>query len=262
MKYWKEDGLSIGIKDEEELKFMRESGRILGEILATLEKMIEPGISGLDLDAKAAEMMKKYQVEPSFKGYQGFPNVICSNINDQVVHGIPTDRKLNEGDIITIDCGVIVEGFHSDSAITRGVGQISPELQKLIKTGEKALEKGINKAGPNVRVGQISAVIEDTVIKEGYSIVHELVGHGIGQKLHEDPPVPNHREKSLGPMLQPGMTIAIEPIICMGNSRLKLLRDGWTYVTEDGSMAVQAEHTIAITQKGAEILTKRPSSTP
>ncbi|MEZ4087269.1 MAG: type I methionyl aminopeptidase [Candidatus Gracilibacteria bacterium] len=259
MRYWEENGLRIGIKNEEEMAHMRESGRILGIILAEIEQMIAPGITGLDIDAKAVSIMEKFNVKASFKGYQGFPNVACININNQVVHGIPTDRVLQEGDIITVDCGVIYKGFHSDSAISVGVGNISPEAQKLISTAEKALKKGIETAKAGIRVGKISEIIEKTIVKNGFSVVHDLIGHGIGTELHEDPPVPNFKDSDPGPLLQPGMTIAIEPIITAGRPEITLEKDNWTYITSDGSLATQVEHTIAITEKGVEILTKRPT---
>ncbi|MCA9374245.1 type I methionyl aminopeptidase [Candidatus Peregrinibacteria bacterium] len=259
MRYWEENGLRIGIKNEEEMAHMRESGRILGIILAEIEQMIAPGITGLDIDAKAVSIMEKFNVKASFKGYQGFPNVACININNQVVHGIPTDRVLQEGDIITVDCGVVYKGFHSDSAISVGVGNISPEAQKLISTAEKALKKGIETAKAGIRVGKISEIIEKTIVKNGFSVVHDLIGHGIGTELHEDPPVPNFKDSDPGPLLQPGMTIAIEPIITAGRPEITLEKDNWTYITSDGSLATQVEHTIAITEKGVEILTKRPT---
>lgn len=258
MKYWQEDGLKVGIKDKEEMSAMRESGRILGIILAEIEQMIAPGVNCLEIDQKASDMMKEFNVIPSFKGYQGFPNTACININDEVVHGIPKDRVLRDGDIITVDCGVIYDGFHSDSAISVGVGTISSEAQKLITVVEKALKKGIEAAKAGVRVHAISGAIEDVIKKSGFSIVRDLVGHGIGHDLHEDPAVPNFRDSDHGPLLQAGMTIAIEPIITAGSPEIVLGSDDWTYTTKDGSLATQVEHTIAITEKGCEILTKRP----
>ncbi|MFA5829279.1 MAG: type I methionyl aminopeptidase [Candidatus Gracilibacteria bacterium] len=257
MKIWKEGNLRIGIKDSQEIQAMREGGKILGIILHELEQMVVPGITLLELDKKAAEMMANHHVKPSFLGYYGFPNVLCINVNDVVVHGIPDKTELHEGDIVTIDCGVIHKDFQTDSAIQKGVGKITPELTKFLNTAQKALDKAIETAKPGIRIRTISGVIQDIVEKNGYSVVRDLVGHGIGHKMHEDPPVPNFRDEA-GPMLQTGMTIAIEPIICMGNRKVKTLRDGWTMVSADGSYATQVEHTIAITQKGAEILTKRP----
>jgi len=258
MKIWREGHMKIGIKDENELKLMRESGRILGLILHELGKHIQPGITGLDLDAIAEKMMKDYGVLPSFKGYKGFPNVTCINVNEQVVHGIPSNIPFKNGDKVTVDCGVIYQKFHSDSAITKVAGTANHEVAKLINTAEKALKKAIETAKPGIRIRTISGVIQDIIEKNGYSVVHDLIGHGIGLNMHEDPQVPNFRDSDPGPILQPGMTIAIEPIFTMGKSDVKTLKDGWTIVTVDGSWAVQVEHTIAITSKGCEILTKRP----
>jgi len=253
--------MKIGIKDSDEIKSMREGGKILGLILHELGQHLRPGMTGMDLDAMAEKIMQDYGVLPSFKGFRGYSYVTCININDQVVHGIPTVREFKEGDIVTIDCGVIHNGFHTDSAITKGVGTISSDLAKLIHTAEKALNKAIQTARPGIRIREISGVIQDIIEKNGYSIVHDLIGHGIGTHLHEDPQVPNFRDQDPGPILQPGMTIAIEPIFTMGRSQVKTLRDGWTIITVDGSAAVQVEHTIAITNKGCEVLTKRPDET-
>lgn len=258
MQYWKEGGFVIGLKNKEELQAMREGGKILGQILVQLQQLAQPGITCLELNAKAEELMRKYGVLPSFKGYNGFPAVICTNVNDQVVHGIPTNYTLRDGDLLTIDAGVIHKDFHTDSAVSFGVGVgLSTVGQKLIKTAEKALAKAIEKARPGIRVGQLSAVIQDTVEREGFTVVRELIGHGIGHHLHEDPEVPNFRDGNPGALLQPGMTIAIEPIITAGRKELKLLDDDWTYITKDKSLAAQVEHTIAITDKGAEVLTAR-----
>ena len=258
MQIWREGKMRIGIKDKNELKLMRESGRILGLILHEIKPFIVEGATGLEIDAKAEALMKKYRVDSNFKGYHGFPNVCCVNINDQVVHGIPTDIPFKNGDIVTVDCGVIYKGFHSDSAIQVAVGNVPEEVEKFLATAEKALQKAIKTARAGIRVGEISGVIEDIVEEKGYGIVRDLIGHGIGTSMHEDPPVPNFRDRDAGPILQVGMTIAIEPIITMGKPIIKLAPDEWTYTTADGSLATQVEHTIAITEKGAEILTKRP----
>lgn len=262
MQIWKEGRLKIGIKNKEEIAIMREGGKILGHILYELEQMIAPGVTPIDLDKRAEEMMKAYNVIPSFKGYGSpkFPNVICSNVNNQVVHGIPDNTPLKEGDIITVDCGVYHKGFHTDSAFAKGVGKIPSEVEKFLKTAEKALQKAIEAARPGVRIRAISGVIQDIVEKNGYAVIEELVGHGIGHEMHEDPNVPNFRDEDIGPILQTGMTIAIEPIISMGSPKIKTLKDKWTIVTADNSLATQVEHTIAITEKGAEILTKRSNS--
>jgi methionyl aminopeptidase len=258
VKIWREGKLRIGIKDKEDIKAMRECGKILGMILHEVGKMAKEGVTTLELDQHAEKMMKEMNVLPSFKGYHGYPNVICANVNEQVVHGIPTNYKLKDGDIVTIDCGVIHKKFHTDSAITVGVGTISEDAQRLMDTAEKALKKAIETARPGIRVHEISGVIQDIVEKQGFGVVRDLVGHGIGYEMHEDPQVPNFRDKDKGPILQAGMTIAIEPIITMKKPDVKLLKDGWTFVTKDGSLSVQVEHTIVITEKGAETLTTRP----
>lgn len=259
MQIWREGAMKIGIKDTNEIKAMREGGRILGLILHELGLQIRPGMTGLELDQLAEKMMAEHAVLPSFKGYKGYRHVTCININDQVVHGIPSARPFEEGDIVTVDCGVIHEKLHTDSAITKPVGTVKPELTKLMATAEKALQKAIETARPGIRVREISGIIQDIVEKNGYSVVRDLIGHGIGYNLHEDPQVPNYRDRDPGPILQPGMTIAIEPIFNMGSHKVKTLPDGWTIVTVDGSPAVQVEHTIAITAKGCEVLTQRPA---
>jgi methionyl aminopeptidase len=260
MRTWKEGKLSIGIKNNHEIQLMREGGKILGLVLYDLEQMIKPGITGMVLENQAAELMKKYKVEPSFLGYHGFPNILCISVNQQVVHGIPNDHYIfQDGDLVTVDCGVLHEGFHTDSAISKTAGKSNSDVERFMNAAEKALAKAIETAKPGIRVKVISGIIQDIVEKNGYSIVKDLCGHGIGQKIHEDPAVPNFRENNPGPILQPGMTIAIEPIISMGNPEVKVLKDGWTFVTCDNSLATQVEHTIAITEKGCEILTKRPN---
>lgn len=258
MRFWRENGLKISIKDEKELAFMKEGGKVLGQILYELGGMSKPGVLTEEINENAEKLMKKYNVEPSFKGYQGFPATVCVCANEQVVHGIPGQYELKDGDIVSIDCGVYHKGLHTDSAVTIAVGKIDEKTAKFMATAEKALKKAIQTAGPGVRIRTISGVIEDTVEKQGYSIIHDLTGHGIGENVHEDPIVPNFRDSDTGPMLQPGMTIAIEPIFSMGKPEIKLLRDGWTYVTVDRSLSIQVEHTIAITEKGTQILTARP----
>jgi methionyl aminopeptidase len=259
MKLWKEGRMKIYIKDKEEIQAMREGGKILGIVLAELEKMIAPGITTIELDTKAEALIREHGGVPSFKGYRGFRHTLCTSINEQVVHGIPGPVKLKEGDILTVDCGVLYKGFHTDSAITKGVGEIDDLKRKFINTCGKALQKAIEAARPGIRVKQLSKIIQETIEKEGYSAIRDMVGHGVGQYLHEDPCVYNFVNNEPSPILQPGMTLAIEPIISMGDYHIKTLRDGWTTVTVDGSLAAQIEHTIVITEKGAEILTKRPN---
>ena len=258
MRLWKEKKLRIFLKDPEEIRLMRESGKILGLVLSKLEDKIAPGIFTEELDKIAEEIIAQNGAKAAFKGYNGFPKTICCCINEEIVHGIPCKRQLKEGDIVTIDCGVIYKDFYSDSAITRGVGKISEEAEKLIMTSEKALKKAIEIARPGIRIIDIGQIIEKTVAKNGFSIVKDLVGHGIGKKLHEDPQIPNFEDKlDPGPILQPGMTLAIEPIISAGSGEAILAKDQWTYITKDGSLSAQTEHTIAITENGCLVLTKR-----
>jgi methionyl aminopeptidase len=237
---------------------MRESGKILGYVLSELEHAITPGIKTIELDQIAERLIKEKGGIPTFKGYRGFPGSICICINEEVVHGIPGNRVIQTGDIVTIDCGVTFNSFITDSAITVGVGPIEPAQQKLINTTQKALDNAIKTAKAGIRTTELSKIIEKTVRKQGYGIVEDLSGHGVGKNLHEDPLILNFYDGEPGPILQPGMTIAIEPIISMNSSKTKTLSDKWTIVTKDNSLAVQIEHTIAITEKGAEILTIRP----
>ncbi len=259
MRIWKEGKLRITIKTPEEIGVMREGGRMLGAILSDLCGFIRPGMTTAEINTRSEKLLQEYGVKPSFKGYGGFPAAICVSINDEVVHGIPGRRVIMDGDMVTLDFGVLHKGFHTDSAITIGVGKIDDEKMTFIATAEKALKNAIEKAGPGMRIRQLSRVIQDTVEKKGYSVVRDLVGHGIGTNVHEDPMVPNFVDEDPGPMLQEGMTIAIEPIITMGGPDVKVKKDGWTYVTADGSLATHTEHTIAITKNGCEILTGRPN---
>ena len=260
MKVEKYHNTKIFIKEGAEIEAMRTSGKILGMILFELEKLIVPGITTLELDKEAHKMMIAHKVKPSFLGFCGFPGVLCSSINEQVVHGIPGNYKIKDGDIVTIDCGVIYNDFHSDSAITKAVGTVPSTTIDFLNTAELALSKAIQTARAGIRIHDISSVIQDTVEAKGYGVVRDLIGHGVGKQLHEEPPVPNFRDSDPGPVLKPGMTIAVEPIITMGDYEIKTLKDGWTCVTADGSLATQVEHTLLITEKGCEILTQRPKN--
>lgn len=237
---------------------MRESGKILGLVLAEMEHFVKAGISTRELDAFAEKIIRQHQAVPTFMGYQGFPASTCISINEEVVHGLPSARIIEEGDIVTIDCGVTFQGMITDSAITVGIGQINPAAQKLINTTYKALDKAIATARPGIRTTELSKIIEKTVLKQKLGIVEDLSGHGVGFELHEDPYIFNFYNGDPGPVIQPGMTFAIEPIITIGSPKTKTLSDKWTIITKDNSWAAQAEHTIAITEKGCEILTIRP----
>lgn len=240
---------------------MRQSGKILANVLSELETWVKPGQSTLEIDLKAEELIRSQGGEPAFKGYNGFSGTACICINEEVVHGVPAaDRIIEAGDLLTIDCGVTYQGMITDSAITIivGGGPVDPKVEKLLKTAQKALDKAIEVAKPGIRTTEMSKAIEKVIKKEGFGIVETLCGHGVGFEVHEDPYILNYYDGHPGPIMQPGMTFAIEPIITLGSNKTKLMKDGWTIVTKDGSLSVQVEHTIAITDKGAEILTKRP----
>lgn len=250
---------TIYIKSPEEIKTLREGGKILHEILHKTAALVKPGVSTGELNEYAEKLLKKRGVEGAFKGYHGFPTALCTSVNEACVHGIPSyEYFLKEGDVIGLDFGVLYEGLITDSAITVPVGQISPELEKLLKTTEKALYDGIAMAQVGNKVGAISAAIQKTVEQQGYSCARELIGHGVGYEVHEAPEVPNFGQKNEGAELRAGMVIAIEPIVNMGGWKIKLLKDGWTYVTADGSISAHFEHSLAITKDGPVVLTEGP----
>ena len=250
--------MAISIKTDKEIAIMREGGKFLAEVLAkTLEKAV-PGVSTYELDQFAENFIKQKGPIPSFKGYHGFPGTLCTCINEVIVHGIPKKNAiLQEGDLFTIDCGILYKGLHTDAARTKEIGKVSKEKSKLLKTAKIALTKAIDMSKPGNHVGDISKIIQETVESAGFHIIKDLTGHGIGKKLHEPPQILNHWDGSPGPMLKTGMTLAIEPISSTGTSKMKTLKDKWTLVTTDGSCAVQVENTILITPRGAEILTSQ-----
>lgn len=246
----------IQIKTAKEIELMRESGKILAHLLEEVCAKAQPGVSTWELDEFAESFIKKHHGLPAFKGYHGFPATLCTAIDEVVVHGIPKkDQILKDGDLFTVDCGVIYKGFYTDAARSIGIGEISTEKIQLLKTAKEALGKAIEIAKPGVRVNEIGTTIEKIIKKAGFHVIHDLTGHGIGRELHEDPLVPNYRDHNPGPILKPGMTLAIEPIFAVGTSKIKELSDHWTLVTIDGSTSVQEENTILITQNGNEILT-------
>jgi methionyl aminopeptidase len=246
----------IVLKSRKELDLMRQAGQIVYLTHQELKKVIEPGITTRELDRIAEKVIRGFDAFPSFKGYQGtFPGSICTSVNEELVHGIPSNRKLNDGDIITIDIGACYEGYHGDSAWTYPVGTISDEAKKLLEVTEYSLYKGIEQAKPGARIGDIGYAIQTVVENAGFSVVRELVGHGIGQDLHEEPSVPNYGLPGKGPRLRAGMAIAIEPMVIIGDRHVRTLDDDWTVVTKDGSLCAHFEHTIAITNEGYEILT-------
>ncbi len=248
--------MGIIIKSPREINLMRQAGRIVAQILGILVEAIKPGITTKKLDEIAEEEVKKYGAIPSFKGYRGFPASICTSVNEEVVHGIPGERVLKEGDIISLDFGAIYKGFHGDAAVTVGVGKISSEAERLIKTTQEALEAGIAAAREGAHLSDISAAIQFCAESNGFSPVREYVGHGIGREMHEAPQIPNFGPPGRGPVLKRGMTLALEPMLNAGDWHTKVLSDRWTVVTADGSLSAHFEHTIAITEGEAEILTK------
>ncbi len=246
----------IHLKSEREIQIMRKAGEITATILKEISEMIEPGVTTKELDAHAEMRCNELKVKPAFKGYHGFPACLCVSINNEVVHGIPSDkRKLNNGDIVSIDFGVIYNGYHGDTAITVPCGNISKEAQSLIEVTEQCLHAGIKKATIGNKLFDISFEIQKYVEDRGYSVVREFVGHGIGRNLHEDPQVPNFGPKGKGLDLKEGMVLAIEPMINAGSHSVRVLSDGWTAVTTDGKLSAHFEHTIAIRTNGPEILT-------
>jgi len=243
------------VKTEEEIELMRVSSRMVAQTLRLMSELIKPGITTRELDTAAEDFITTRGGVPSFKGYRGYPASICASVNSEVVHGIPGSRRLEEGDIISIDVGVFRDGFHGDGAATFGVGKISQAAAKLLKATRSALMAGIEKATAGNRIVDISRAIQETVEGSGYSVVTDLVGHGIGREMHEEPQVPNFVVPGSSPMLASGMTIAVEPMVNIGGSEVKIKGDGWTVVTKDGSLSAHFEHTIALTADGAEILT-------
>jgi methionyl aminopeptidase len=246
----------IVCKSESELELMREAGRIVAETHRLMAKAVQPGITTRELDQMAEDFIHSQDAIPSFKGYNGFPASICASVNEELVHGIPGQRTLEEGDIISIDIGACYRGYHGDSAWTYPVGLISDEAKKLLEVTERSLFAGLAEAKEGVRLYTISHAIQQCAEKEGFSIVREYVGHGIGSKMHEEPQIPNFGMPDRGPRLKKGMVLAIEPMVNIGERYVKTLADDWTVVTEDGSFCAHFEHTIAITAEGYEILTK------
>ncbi len=235
---------------------MRRAGRIVAEVLALLAEKIRPGITTAELDALAYRFIVKHDATPSFKGYRGFPASLCVSINEEVVHGIPGQRVLREGDIVSLDVGAIYRGYHGDAAITVGVGKIDEEARRLLEVTKGALAAGIAAARAGNRVGDISWAIQNYVESRGYGVVREYTGHGIGSQMHEDPQIPNFGQPRRGPLLRPGMTFALEPMVTIGDGRTRVLSDNWTVVTVDGQLSAHFEHTIAVTEDEPEILTR------
>ncbi|MEA4918941.1 type I methionyl aminopeptidase [Proteiniphilum sp.] len=244
----------IILKSDEEIEFMREANRLVGMTLGELSKHIRPGITTLQLDKIAEEFIRDHGAVPTFLGYGGFPNSICTSVNENVVHGIPNDRPLLEGDVISVDCGTKLRGFCGDSAYTFCVGEVSEEVKALLRTTKESLYKGIEQAKEGNRIGDIGSAVQTWCEKHGYSVVRELVGHGIGREMHEAPEVPNYGRRGIGPFIKNGMCIAIEPMINMGGKKVIFENDGWTVRTKDHKPSAHFEHTVAIRHGKADIL--------
>lgn len=247
--------MSIIIKSDREIALMRQAGRIVVKVLEVLISQVKPGIKTKELDAIAARETARWGGKPSFKGYCGFKASLCVSVNDEIVHGIPGERVLKEGDIVSLDFGVIFKGFQGDGAVTVGIGKISTEARKLIETTQGALKAGIMACYPGARLGDISAAIQHCAEASGYSVVREYTGHGIGRKMHEEPQIPNFGEANSGPVLKKGMTFALEPMVNAGGWQTRLSDDHWTVLTADGSLSAHFEHTIVITDGEPEVLT-------
>ena len=244
----------IYLKTDEEIELLRESNLLVGQTLGELAKWVAPGITTLKLDKIAEEFIRDHQGVPGFLGYGGFPNTLCVSVNDQIVHGIPSNYELKDGDIVSIDCGVVKNGFNGDSAYTFEVGEVSYEVKRLLRITKEALYLGIEQAVEGKRVGDISNAVQTYCEHHNYSVVRELCGHGVGKRLHEDPEVPNYGRRGCGPLLKNGMVIAIEPMINLGSRNIVIEKDGWTTRTKDRKPSAHFEHTIAVREGGADIL--------
>ncbi len=244
-------------KSAKEIEKLRRSGRMVREVLGEMRGQVRPGITTLDLEQFVAKRFKGLGARPAFKGYRGYPCCLCASVNDEVIHGIPSQRRvLKEGDIVSLDTGVILDGYYGDSAITVPVGAISESAQRLLKVTEEALELAIQKARLGNRLGDISATVQRYAEDNGYSVVREFVGHGIGKAMHEEPQVPNFGQPGHGPMLKEGMVFAIEPMVNAGGPGVRVLDDNWTAVTADGNLSAHFEHMVAITNNGPDVLTR------
>jgi len=249
-------------KSQDEIELMREAGAILAESLNHLQSLARPGVTLLELDREADKFIRAHDCIPGFVGYQGYRNAICTSVNDQVVHGIPTNRKLREGDLLALDAGLIYRGFWADAGLSVGIGKMSPEAQRLMDVTRESLALGIDQARVDNRIGDISAAVQRHVEGAGFSVVRQFVGHGIGRDMHEDPQVPNFGIAGRGPLLKAGMVLAIEPMVNAGSPDVALLGDGWTVVTVDHSLSAYFEHSVAITLEGPEILTVSKKALP
>ena len=247
----------IVLKSPREITLMREAGQILVAAMRMCRDLVKPGVSTLEIDREVEALIRERRAKPAFKGYRGFPATICASINEEVVHGIPAaTRRLEEGDIVGLDLGAIVDGYYADAAMTLPVGEVSERARRLIEVTREALDLAIAQARPGRRLGDVSAAVQRHAERAGFGVVRSFVGHGIGRELHEDPQVPNFGEPGKGPLLRPGMVLAIEPMVTMGHWEVRVLKDRWTAVTEDGSLAAHFEDTVAVTEAEPDVLTR------
>jgi len=242
-------------KSKEENKIMAEGGKILASIMKELKRKVKPGITTKELDRVAETLILKYGGKPSFKGYEGFPATLCTSINEELVHCLPSKRKLKGGDILSLDVGMCYKGFHTDMALTLPVGKVSPEVQRLIRVTKKALKRGIKKARVGNTFGDIGNTIQRYVEGQGFNVVRELCGHGIGKEIHEDPKILNYGKRRSGPKIKEGMTFCLEPMVTVGDWKLKKTKDGFGFKTQDGSLSCHFEHTLLVTKRGCKVLT-------
>ncbi len=253
--------MAIVLKTAREIEKMRHSGKVVRAVLDHVRAHVKVGATTWDLETAAVAKMEELGAKPAFKGYRGsggskFPCVLCTSVNHEVVHGIPSAKRiLREGDIVSVDCGVIIDGYYGDSATTVAVGAIGKKAQRLLDVTEESLARGIAAIKPGATLGDVGAAVQEVVEADGFSVVREFVGHGIGTRMHEDPQVPNYGQRGRGMKLKPGMVICIEPMVNAGAAEVKVLEDGWTAITEDGSLSAHFEHTVAVTEDGATVLT-------
>jgi methionyl aminopeptidase len=249
--------LAVVLKSSQEIEKMRRAGQVVREVLELVRSQVKPGATTFDLEKAAQDRVDQLRVKAAFKGYHGFPCVLCTSVNSEVVHGIPSPKRvLKQGDIVSVDFGVVVDGYYGDAAITVPVGKVAPDAERLLKVTEASLHAGIAAVRPGATLGDVGAAVQGVVEREGFSVVRDFVGHGIGAQMHEEPQVPNFGEAGRGMKLKTGMVIAIEPMVNAGKPDVVVLDDGWTAVAKDGSMSAHFEHTVAVTADGARILTE------
>jgi len=246
----------IVCRSKSEIEKLRRSGHLVRQLLEETRRQARPGVSTLDLERFVERRLKEVGAKPAFKGYRGYPCCLCASVNEEIIHSIPSVRRLKEGDIVSLDLGVILDGYYGDSALTAAVGEISETLNRLMRVTRECLDLGIRQARAGNRVGDISWAVQQHAEENGYSVVREFVGHGVGRALHEEPQVPNYGQAGRGPLLKPGMVIAIEPMVNAGRADVRVLKDKWTAVTADGQCSAHFEHMVAITPEGADILTE------